>query len=239
MKIKHIWLFIISSCFSSFALAQSIEKEAIDSLKKTPKTYALRVGLDANRLLKTQLDSDYAGIELVGDLQLGKRLFVAAELGTEKVEQQSELIHYTTKGNYLKLGIDYNIFNNWVGMDNVLAVGMRFASSGYQHSVNQYELYTTNRYFDNLLVTEGFEIGEKNNISTRWIELLFGVKVELLQNLYAGMSLRLHIIAKRPEPDNYGNVYAPGFNRITDDNSFGSSFNYTLTYKFPFRFRKN
>ena len=239
MKIKHTWLFIISGFFSCIAWAQSSEEKAIDILKKEPKTYALRVGVDANRLLKTQIDPDFSGIELVGDLQLGKRLFVAAELGTEKVERQSELVHYTTKGNYLKLGIDYNIFNNWVGMDNVLAVGMRFASSGHQHTVNQYELYTNHRYFDNPLVTEGFETGEKNKLSTRWVELLFGVKVELLQNLYAGMSLRLHILAKRPTTDNYGNVYAPGFNRITDDNAFGSSFNYTLTYKFPFRFRKN
>ena len=238
MKIKHIWFFIISG-FSSVIWAQSPKTETLDSLNKQPKTYALRVGVDASRLLKTQLNSDFSGIELVGDLQLGKRLFVAAELGTEKIEQQSELIHYTTKGNYLKLGIDYNIFNNWEGMDNVLAVGLRFASSGHRHAVNQYELYTTHRYFDNPIITQGFEVGEKSAISTRWIELLFGVKVELLQNLYAGMSLRLHILAKRPEVNNYGNIYAPGFNRITDDNSFGSSFNYTLMYKFPFRFRKN
>lgn len=239
MKTKHIWLCIISGFFSCIAWSQVTDTPAVDSLKKEPKTYALRVGIDANRLLKTQMDSDFAGIELVGDLQLGNRLFIAAELGTEKVERQSELIQYTSNGNYLKLGIDYNIFNNWVGMDNVLAVGMRFASSRHQHSVNQYELYTNNRYFDNPFVTEGFEIGEKNKITTRWVELLFGVKVELLDNLYAGMSLRLHILAKRPAIDNYGNVYAPGFNKITDDNSFGSSFNYTLTYKFPFRFRRN
>ena len=179
MKIKHIWLFIISG-FSSVIWAQSPKTETLDSLNKQPKTYALRVGVDASRLLKTQLNSDFSGIELVGDLQLGKRLFVAAELGTEKIEQQSELIHYTTKGNYLKLGIDYNIFNNWEGMDNVLAVGLRFASSGHRHAVNQYELYTTHRYFDNPIITQGFEVGEKSAISTRWIELLFGVKVELL-----------------------------------------------------------
>ena len=36
----------------------------------------------------------------------------------------------------------------------------------------------------------------------------------------------------------FGNLHAPGFNKITDENKFGGSINYTLSYAFPFRFKK-
>ena len=42
-----------------------------------------------------------------------------------------------------------------------------------------------------------------------------------------------------PQPYNFGNLYVPGFNKVTDENNFGASFNYTLTYSLPFRFRKS
>jgi hypothetical protein len=62
--------------------------------------------------------------------------------------------------------------------------------------------------------------------------------VELLPNFYAGISLRMHALLSNKQPQDFGNLYAPGFNRITDDNKFGGSINYTLTYSLPFRFKR-
>ena len=40
------------------------------------------------------------------------------------------------------------------------------------------------------------------------------------------------------KPDNFGNLFIPGFNKVTDENTFGSGFNYTLTYSIPLKKRK-
>ena len=109
MKSKHIWLFTISLLWSLFAFSQEEGKAKED---KVPRTYALRVGLDLIKPARTQFEEGYQGLELVGDLKLSKRLFVAAEVGSEKRTQQSEQINFSTKGSYIKAGVDYNFFNN-------------------------------------------------------------------------------------------------------------------------------
>lgn len=234
MKSKHIWLFTISLLWSLFAFSQEEGKAKED---KVPRTYALRVGLDMIKPARTQFEDGYQGLEIVGDLKLSKRLFVAAEVGSEKRTQQSEQINFTTKGSYIKAGVDYNFFNNWKGMNNSLFIGFRLARSLHTHTVNNYTLYALSQYIP-VPTSEGYLTGEREQLSTGWFELLFGTKVQLLPNFYAGLSLRMHGLLSNKQPQDFGNLYAPGFNRITDDNKFGGSFNYTLTYAFPFRFKK-
>ena len=59
-----------------------------------------------------QLDKDYFGLELVGDIRLFSEFYGAIELGNERKTQQSERINFTTSGTYLKLGFDYNMYKN-------------------------------------------------------------------------------------------------------------------------------
>ena len=124
MKIKHIWLFIISFLYGFNLISQdslTIEK------KEDFKVFSIRLGIDLLKPVKTNLEKDFQGLEIVGDLKINRRVFIAAELGSEKNTQQTEQINFTTKGSYVKLGIDYNFFNNWKGMDNSLFVGVRIS----------------------------------------------------------------------------------------------------------------
>jgi hypothetical protein len=65
-----------------------------------------------------------------------------------------------------------------------------------------------------------------------------GLKVETFKNVYLGFSLRLNKLLSDSEPDNFDTLFIPGFNKVTDDNTFGSGFNYTLTYSIPLRKKK-
>ena len=229
MKIKYIWPFIINLLFPLLVFSQVEEK--------TPRTYALRAGIDLIKPALTQFGEGYQGLEIVGDLKLTNRLYVAAEIGSERKTQQSEQINFTTKGSYIKAGIDYNFFNNWKGMNNALYAGFRLARSLHTHNVNSYTLYQTNQYLQ-VNTIEGFLTGEREQLSSGWLEVLFGTKVELFPNFYAGISVRMHALLNNTQPRDFGNLHAPGFNRITDDNKFGGGINYTLSYAFPFRFKK-
>lgn len=48
----------------------------------------------------------------------------------------------------------------------------------------------------------------------------------------------MHALLNNNQPRDFGNLHAPGFNKITDDNKFGAGINYTIAYAFPFRFKK-
>ena len=234
MKNKHIWPFIISLIVPLLCFSQ--EKNEVGE-EKAPKVYALRLGLDLIKPALTQFGEDYQGLELVGDLRLNNRIYVAAELGSERKTQQSEQINFTTNGSYIKLGVDYNFFNNWKGMNNALYAGFRLSRSLHTHQVNSYTLYQTNQYLP-IYTTEGYLTGERAQLSSSWFELLFGTKVELFPNFYAGISIRMHALLNNNQPQDFGNLHAPGFNKITDDNKFGAGINYTIAYAFPFRFKK-
>ena len=243
MKIKHIWLFITSILYSGKVISQdslSIKNE------NDFKILSLRLGVDLFKPIKTNFEDNFQGIEIVGDLKINRRIFIAAELGSEKKTQQTEQINFTTNGSYIKLGVDYNFFNNWKGMDNSLFVGFRISNSIHTHRVNEYVLYENysaidfkNSYFERPTIIDGVLIGERDQINSNWIEVLFGTKVEVLKNFYIGASIRFHRLLNNSQPENFGNLYAPGFNKIVDDNRFGASFNYTINYRFPFSFKRN
>jgi hypothetical protein len=126
MKKVHIWLSIISLIFTvSWVNAQEVAEEnntretlkaeeVIDSLqKREKKPYTIRFGIDLSKPIMAQLNKDFFGLELVGDIRLFSELYGAIELGNERKTQQSERINFTTSGSYLKFGFDYNMYKNW------------------------------------------------------------------------------------------------------------------------------
>ena len=79
MKIKHIWLFITSMLYGVNLICQdslTIEKN------KDFKVFSLRLGIDLFKPIKTNLEENFQGLEIVGDLKINRRIFIAAELGS-------------------------------------------------------------------------------------------------------------------------------------------------------------
>ena len=101
MKKVHIWLFIISlqtPVYWTIAqeLVEEVEEVVVDTLKKREKKpYTIRFGLDLSKPFMAQLDKDYFGLELVGDIRLFSEFYGAIELGNERKTQQSEQINFT------------------------------------------------------------------------------------------------------------------------------------------------
>jgi hypothetical protein len=239
MKKNHIWLFIISLLAPVYwttaqELVEEIEEVVVDTLKKREKKpYTIRFGLDLSKPVMAQLDKDFFGLELVGDIRLFSEFYGAIELGNEKKTQQSEQINFTTTGSYLKLGFDYNLYENWKGMNNAIYLGMRIGNSFFKQKVNEYESYQINHYWTTEIIKNGPEIREQDALSARWVEVVAGIKVKIVNNLYMGFSIRLNRLMNDTRPDNFDNLYIPGFNKKTDENVWGAGFNYTLTYSIP------
>jgi hypothetical protein len=131
------------------------------------------------------------------------------------------------------------MYKNWTGMNNQVYLGFRFANSLYNHNINNYLLYRTEQIFEEELVQNEYSTGKLSDLNAQWIEFLVGMKVQVLKNTYMGFSLRLNRLLGSTSSENFGVLFIPGFNRVTDENIFGSSFNYTLTYSIPFKWGKS
>ena len=170
---------------------------------------------------------------------------MAGELGNEKKTSTEELAdivelnsipiyNYTTSGSYLKVGVDYNTYENWYGMNNTIFVGGRYAISSFSQTLNDYSYYDSNRYWS----ADQFVPGTSQNIeysslTASWLEFLFGMKTELFANIYLGASVRIGFLVSNKESDSFPNLWIPGFNKVTDGSNFGVGYNYNITYFLP------
>ena len=240
MKKKQIYLFIISICLSTNMLIGQTESNSNDTLIKKDKllkTNKIRLGFDLLKPVLSSSEGSNLNYEIVGDLQLTENIYLAGEYGLVDKVIEDENINFNSSGSFLRIGFDYNMFENWIGMDNSIYVGLRYGTSSFSSKILDYNVRNKDSYFSNL-VTNEFQTIEYSNLSGNWIEILLGIKVETFKNVYLGLSLRLNKLLSDKKPDNFGNLFIPGFNKVTDENTFGSGFNYTLTYSIPLKKRK-
>lgn len=217
---------------NSFANAEALPQEVKNDTVVVPKTdrYGLRVGIDLFKLTRGFYDNDYKGIELVGDYRFTKKYFLAVELGTEDKTTDDTRLNFTTKGSYLKAGFDYNGYENWLDMENIISIGLRYGFSTFSQELNSYKIYNTSQYFGESTITTS---GQKfSGLTASWIEVVAGLKAKVFNNVFVGFSLRLNTLVTNKKPDNFDNLYIPGFNRTYNGN-FGVGFNYTVSYFIP------
>jgi hypothetical protein len=194
-----------------------------------PERYGLRLGIDLHKIARTFYEKDYRGLEVVGDYRLTKKFYVAGEIGNEDKTIDDDRLNFTTNGTYFKVGFDYNSFENWLDMENMIYVGMRYGVSSFSHTLNTYKIYDPTNYYGETIITSGAKF---DNLNASWVEVIGGIKAELFNNLYLGFSVRLNYLVSNKKPEDFDNLFIPGYNR-TYDGKFGAGFNYTLSYFIP------
>ena len=208
------------------------EKSAIkkDSIPAKKERYGIRLGVDLFKLTRSFYEKDYRGLELVGDYRLTRRHYLAAEIGNENKTVDDNQLNFTTSGTYLKVGFDYNTYENWLNMENIISIGLRYGASSFGQTLNSYQIYNPNQYFGEAPIVVS---GEKYaGLSAQWIEVAAGVKTKVFNNVFVGFSFRLNRLISQKLPNNFDNLYIPGFNRTYNGN-FGVGFNYTVSYFIP------
>lgn len=237
MNQKHIIIYIISclTCLLLFSMSISAQNDSIaiaakDSIKIKEK-YGLRIGGDVGKLIRSFVDDDYTGFEVAADFRLKKRLYLAGELGIEEKQNTTNYLDVTTSGSYLKGGIDYNLYQNWLDMDNMIYVGFRVGASTFSQNLNSYSIYSTDPYWSPQFTSTNAQ--EFNGLTAFWGEIVLGMKTELFNNLFLGLNVQLKVLASQTEPNNFENIYIPGFGKTYDSSGIGAGYSYTLSYRIP------
>ena len=236
MKKQHISSYFIS-LFSFLLLGVSIhaQNDSIistvnDSLKIKLK-YGLRIGGDVGKLIRSFTDDNYSGFEVNADYRIKKSLYVAGELGVEEKTTINDYLDVTTSGTYLKAGVDYNMYRNWLNMDNMIYSGFRVGAAAFSQNLNSLTVYNTDQYWAPQYSSA--ESQKFNDLTAVWVELIIGIKVEIFNNLYLGLNAQLKGLVAETIPTNFANIYIPGFNKTYDSSKIGAGYGYSISYLIP------
>ena len=238
MKMTYIIKYIISSfvilfvfCATTQAQNDSIISAKTDSIKHK-ESYGLRLGGDLSKIIRSFIDDEYKGFEINADYRLSKKWYVAGEFGAEEKTTINDYLNATTKGSYFKAGVDYNAYENWYGMENMLYGGFRVGASTFSQTLNSYGVYSQNQYWTPQFTSSEGE--EFSGLSAIWGEFIIGIKAEVLNNLYVGLNAQFKYMMTQDQPDNFENLYVPGFHKTYDSGGFGFGYGYSISYLIPF-----
>ena len=208
----------------------SFSQTETDSISIKNK-FGLRAGVDLSKILNSAFNDDYEGFEINADLRILKNIYISAEIGTEKKIISNDYLNTEAKGNYLKAGGDYNMYTNWLGMDNLIYSGFRIGFSNFSQTINSYTIYDINNqpwgqatYYNPIV---------NDNLNALWMEFIVGIKTQVLNNLFLGFNIQLKNLISDKTKNNIDNIYIPGFNRTYDSSSLGSGFSYSISYLVP------
>ena len=230
MKINHMLKYYISIILAFNFFINSFSQTEADSISIKNK-FGLRAGVDLSKLLNSAFNDDYEGFEVNADLRILKNIYISAEIGTEKKIISNDYLNTEAKGNYLKAGGDYNMYTNWLGMDNLIYSGFRIGFSNFSQTINSYTIYDINNQpwgqatYYNPIVSD--------NLNALWMEFIVGIKTQILNNLFLGFNIQLKNLISDKTKNNIDNIYIPGFNRTYDSSSLGSGFSYSISYLVP------
>ena len=224
-------LAVLLICTSSVFSQDEDQNTQQDSIVYKQR-YGLRFGTDISKLIRSFLDDDYQGFEINGDYRLTQRIYLAGEFGNEERTLTNDALSNTTKGSYFKAGIDINLYRNWLDMENMIFAGFRVGASTFSQTLNSGSIIDrNNEFFGNLQPITAPQ--EFDGLSAIWGELIFGIKAEVLTNLYMGLNLQLKVLVSETSLDNFENLYVPGFNRTFDSGRIGAGFGYNISYLIP------
>ena len=195
------------------------------------KQYGLRLGVDLAKPIRTLLDSEYSGFEITGDFRITPKWYIAGEIGNDRRDYNESNLSAISSGSYIKLGADYNAYNNWLQAKNAIYAGPRIGFASFKQELLSYDVFTSNPTFPVETVTANQEFTGLNAI---WIELILGIKTEVLQNLYLSVNAQIKMNLSEKTPENFGNLFIPGFNQTNDFSKFGIGYGYTISYLVPF-----
>lgn len=237
---QRISIFIINLIILMVLPLTSFAQENQESISNdtlvVKQKYGLRIGGDIGKLARSFIDEDYTGFEITGDYRLTQKLYLAGEIGAEENTLRNDYLNVTAKGSYFKAGVDYNLYRNWLNMENLIYTGLRVGASTFNQRLNSYKIYTTDQYYDTPFTSSDSQ--EFKGLSALWIEAVIGAKAELVTNLFLGVNVQVRGMITQDQPANFENLYVPGFNRTFDSGRFGFGFGYNVSYLIPI-FKKN
>ncbi len=158
------------------------------------------------------------------------KYFITVEYGFQEYQDQTPIMDYSARGNYLRIGADANVIQK-EGQPVELYLGGRFCFGRFdEHVIAE----VTEPFYG----VSTFTV-DAANVNSQWFEILMGLRGEFGKNLYTGYTFRWRFFPSSDGVAGYRSYYTPGFGRRV--NGEGRSvngnvwFNYYIGYRFDFQ----
>ncbi|MCD8260610.1 MAG: DUF6048 family protein [Bacteroides sp.] len=222
---RAIYIFLlISNVLSLKAQESEIVIENNPENAKIPFYNGLIFATDLYGLGTWFFGSDMSNAEVSISANLKHKFFPIIELGLGRADALSEKdVVYKSTTPYARIGINYNTMAK-KGSKSYLYAGVRYGFSSFKYDVSGPDI-------EDLVWGGTVPYNYKGESSTaQWLELLVGVKAEIIKNFALGWSLRYK--APLSVKDNIHSTpwYVPGMGK----NKSGFGMSYDLIYVLPF-----
>lgn len=187
----------------------------------------IRVGLDLSRIVSAIYYPYRKEVTVVADARINGNLYAAFETGYANTPHSDS--NYTYKGNgmFVTLGVDYNFLKRQYHSErNMFYGGIRYGFSHFNYSVPTYAIRNT--YWGDHLTGSI----PKTNVNAHWIELVVGLKAEVLKNFFMGWNIRERILINNVKNPDMTPLTIPGFGSGSKRSAFDVQ--YTISYVIPF-----
>ncbi|NSL88874.1 hypothetical protein ECE50_018680 [Chitinophaga sp. Mgbs1] len=215
--------------------ADTLRKKGIDTtataaVKAKDSTYFLpggiRVGVDLSRIITAIYYPYRKEFTAVADVRLKSDLYGAVEAGYTNTPYSDDNYTYKGSGAFITLGVDYNFMKRlYPSEKNMFYGGIRYGFSHLTYEVPSYKI--TSPYWGGNLTGSV----PKTNVNAHWVELVLGLKAEVLKNFFLGWSLRERILLNNIKTDEFTPLVMPGFGSGSKKSIFDMQ--YTVSYVFP------
>ena len=186
MKINLMLKYFISTLVTLSCIAiKTNASVSNDSLKK----YGIRIGTDLQKLIKSASSQEYNGISFKADIRFKESIFLFSEIGNEKKIVEYSSVDSEVSGNYIKLGLQFKLNKDIIGLRNLIYSSFGFGISSFDQTISRYNIYYIySNLWGEFTNTDAINL---ENLNANWIEIGFGIKTEILNNLFLGIELQL------------------------------------------------
>jgi hypothetical protein len=224
-KISSYIVVLVSfvGCFSANIWAQDAE----ESEEKMSLFQGIKIEVDVFSAAMSVINSETYSFEGNIQLNLRKKYFPIVEIGFAGANKTSiNDFKFKTDGVFARIGMDYNLLQPNrpdTHIHRYFFIGGRYGFSPFSYDITN--VVIDNEYWGGSEVRNFYDI----NTTKHWLEVVAGLRVEVLRNIYMGWNVRLKMQLGRQKPGEVSPWFIPGIG-IQSIGNWG--FNYTVGYKF-------
>ena len=201
-----------------------------DSIIKLRQPIKIRLGFDVGKYVWAKLNQSES-YDYYIDANFYKSYYLILSYGYEKHFTDNNLLNYHTTGSYYKIGMMYNLYDNWLDMDNDINIGFNYAHASFDYLLHSYRINQPGAIY----IPEPIQVEQSfNNNTAQWFELYTQIQVETLKHVYLGYNIGLKYLINYSDIDNFTVTYIPGFFNRNTYSRFGFGMQYFISYRLTF-----
>jgi len=231
VKFKYIFSLISIILITQVSVGQNTPTDedlyAPEKVKEPLAIKGIKLGVNVGRFSDFLFKPERRSSEVSFDINLSNKYYGVIEGGLSEISMNQDSYNYKSEGSFIKAGADFNLLKKHP--TDFLGIGLRLGRASFKQSASNI-IYEDIRWPANPLVADS------KSFTTYWAEVSFGLKGELIKNVYLGWSALIRIGVSGRKDSQFQPYDIPGFGKGANSINLGA--NYYIYYQIPFNKKK-